>query len=72
MIVGLSGRFHQLVDDVLRGAQIRVPHTQIDNVLAFAPGLHFNGIDLGKDIRRQAVQSGKFAHCANLSYFNGY
>ena len=56
----LARGFDELVHDVLRGGEVGIAHPQIDDVFPAPPGLHFDGVDRGKDIRRQALHAGEF------------
>ena len=52
----------KLVDDCLRGRQVRIAHTQIDDVGALRPGAGLQPVDLLEDIRRQSADLVKFFH----------
>src|SRR3546814_13840337 len=45
----------QLVDDVLRRRLVGIAHAEVDYVLAGGARLGLQGVDLGKNIRRQAL-----------------
>ena len=47
-------RLDQLIDDMLRGRLVGVPHAEIDDVVALGPGAGLHGVDLGEDVGRQA------------------
>jgi hypothetical protein len=47
---------------MIRGSQIGIPHSKINNVLSGMPRIHFNLIPDSKHIRRKAVEPGKFCH----------
>ena len=62
VVVRLSGRLDQLVDDVLGRRQVGVSHPQIDDVLPRPPLLHLERVHLGKNIWRQPVHSAPFGN----------
>ena len=55
MILGFLDGFDQFLDNMIGSAEIRVAHAQVDDVLPFSPGLHFDFVDFCKDIRWQPV-----------------
>ena len=55
MVPWQQGGFAQLLDRDLRRGHVRVPEAEIDHVLAGAPELELEPLDLGKGIRRQGV-----------------
>jgi len=55
VVVLFSGGFHHFFDDVGRGGQVGVAHAHIDDILPGPPAFHFQFIDSGENIGRQAV-----------------
>ena len=55
----------QLIDDGLRGRQVRIAHAQIDDVGAPRPGTRLQAIDLFEDVRRQPADLVKLFHCGS-------
>jgi hypothetical protein len=66
VVGGLLRRLGELLHDVLRRGQVGVAHAQVDDVRALVAHLHLEFVDLGEDIRRQAVDTGKLIHGALL------
>ena len=62
----LAGGLDQLVDDVLRRGQIRIAHTEIDDVGPAVASLRLEPVDLLEDVRRQALDAIEVRHCVAL------
>ena len=52
MVPRQQGGFAQLLDRDLRRRHVRVPEAEIDHILARAPELELEPLDLGKGVRR--------------------
>ena len=59
----LADGFHQFVENMLRRRQIRVAHTEVDDVGAVSSRAGLQPIDLFKHIGRQAPDLVKVVHC---------
>ncbi|CAE6717028.1 hypothetical protein NSPZN2_11501 [Nitrospira defluvii] len=59
MIFGFSGRLNQFVDDMGRGGLIRIAHPEVDNILTPLTRLKFQGLYLGKYVRRKSFDAVK-------------
>jgi len=55
---------------VRRGREVRVPHSQVNDVVSFPPGLHLQVIDDGKDVGRKSLDAIKFFHADPLKKKN--
>ncbi len=62
MGAGILDGFDELFHDVRRGGEVRVPHSQVNDVVPFAPGLHLQVIDDGKDVGRKPLDAIEFFH----------
>jgi hypothetical protein len=52
VVARVAHRLDELIDDVLRGREVRVPHPQVDDILPLPAGLDLQRIYLGEDIGR--------------------
>ncbi len=55
VIGGFLGGFHQFVNDMAGGSQIRVSHSQVYDIFSRMPGFHLDFIDGSKNIGRKSV-----------------
>ena len=60
MGIASPGRLDQLVDDMLRRRLVRIPHTEINNVLTTGARRRLQLIDDIENIGGQPLDAGKF------------
>ncbi len=57
MGLGVLHRLDQLGDDMRRGRPVGVAHAEVDDVAALGARLRLQPINLGEDVRRQALDA---------------
>ena len=62
VVLRIARGLDQLVDDVLGGGLVGIPHPQIDDVLAPSSRLRLEVVDDGEDVRRQALDPVEVFH----------
>jgi hypothetical protein len=62
MCITTLGCFKKLIDNMVRSGLIRIPHSDIDDILAASPGFGFQLIDDIEHIRRKPINSLKIFH----------
>ena len=60
MVAGVAGRLHQFLHRRLRGGDVRVAETQVDDVLARPAGPQFQIVDLTEHIGRHPIYAPQF------------
>ena len=77
MIASFFGGFDELIHNMFGRWYIRIPHTQINNILSFMPELHFKRINHTENVGRHPGHSSEFHHVPSLlkgkfSWVNDY
>ncbi len=62
MVPGIEGRLPHLLDYVRGCGEVRVPHAEIDYVLALPSGLELELIHYGEDVRGKAFNALELVH----------
>ncbi len=62
MIPWIPRRLDQFVHDVVRGRQVGIPHSEVDDVFASGAGLDLQLIDNAKDVGRQPLDPFELLH----------
>jgi hypothetical protein len=62
VVPGIARRLDQLVDDVLRGGLVGIPHPEVDHVLAPGPGLGLEVVDNREDVGGETLDPVELVH----------